>query len=498
MNISIGARTDVGGRSNNEDCLAVLDRERVPLRADAVLVIADGMGGRSNGEEASGIAVKIVRETLMELLDPTNEVPLPPAEDILAAAMRRANSMVYELSQENPDLPGMGTTCIAALVSEGILTLAHVGDSRAYLIRDNKIRPLTTDHTYVADQVKAGNMTLDAAKKSKFRNVITRAIGIAPTVEPDFETFALHDSDTVLLCTDGLSNTVEEDGILGITVNNDTAQGTANSLLEAAKAGGVRDNVTIIAVRVTSDVQSGRFKRAPNVQDWNGTSSSGAAEHDEPTAEDAHQTPAPAKQAPAKNEPPMSSLRIAGVAFFCAILGAVVTVAALMATGFINTNAGLTPSTPTDTGTGPAAVATLPNYFGLIYQDPVQLYYKPIRPNFLLLDSNGLFVALSQSGKVVHLNGEGIDDGKVPAGTMAPLSTPSPLSYATDPAGDIYLSDTLTGSVSQINPDGNLRRIIVKNLVKPTALAVAADGDVYVIDNGELFVARGTASAGKT
>jgi serine/threonine protein phosphatase PrpC len=267
MNISIGARTDIGGRDNNEDCLAVLDRERVSMRADAVLVIADGMGGRANGEEASAIAVKVVRETLMDLLNPSTEHRLPPAEEMLATAMRRANSAIYDLAQEFPETDGMGTTCIAALVSEGIFTLAHVGDSRAYLIRDNTIQPITSDHTYVADQVRAGNMSAEAAKTSRFRNVITRAIGISPTVEPDFETISLLDTDTILLCTDGLSNTLDESQILGVVSPNETVQGATNALIECAKAHGVRDNVTVIAVRIASDVVSSRFQRSQSLID---------------------------------------------------------------------------------------------------------------------------------------------------------------------------------------------------------------------------------------
>ena len=485
MNISIGARTDVGGRSNNEDCLAVLDRDRVPLRADAVLIIADGMGGRANGEEASGIAVKVVRETLMEMLDPANEKRLPPAEDILAAAIRRANSTVYELSQEYPDTPGMGTTCIAALVSEGILTLAHVGDSRAYLIRGSSIKPLTNDHTYVADQVKAGNMSNDDARSSRFKNVITRAVGIGPTVQPDFETIALLDSDTILLCTDGLSNTLKEIEMLEVVSQSNSAQGTANALLEAAKAGGVSDNVTVIAVRVTADVQSGRIKLSENTSESNGN---GTRDYTKLKPE---ARPAPAvKVTPQRTrgkKAPLGGIESIALASISAVIGAVVIAVALGLLGYLKT-----PEIFGDDSSGDSCYSSsfLPDYVSLRYQPPAQVYYKPLRPNFLIVTNSGVFVALQSSGRVVHLSTLGVAEGNVPADAIIPDSQDQPSYYAADAAGDLYESDGWSGSISQSSADGATHRQVVTGLTKPESIALDQAGDIFVIDNSELFEIR--------
>jgi serine/threonine protein phosphatase PrpC len=492
MNISIGARTDIGGRSNNEDCLAVLDKERVPLRADAVLVIADGMGGRSNGEEASAIAVKIVRETVMQLLDPSNDQPLPPAEDILAAALRRANSTIYDLSQEHPDTPGMGTTCIAALISEGILTLAHVGDSRAYLVRDGSIKALTHDHTYVADQVRAGNMSAQAAKNSRFRNVITRAIGIAPTVEPDFETFPLTDNDTVLLCTDGLTNTIDENDICDLARRSETAQGTASALMDAAKGRGVRDNVTIIAVCVSSDVQSARIKRSQLLIDG----------VEEPSPQpvlavqeaNAQSTPEHGVERPDRVESPTASsssgFRYVLVAVAFLLLGAIVTGSGLYAAGLIGAPAH-------STKTASPAAAVRPDFATIQYDAPVQLFYKPIQSDFLLLGDKGAFVALSSTGKIVHLNGFGQSDYKFSSSLTAPAARSNSLSYGTDLANNLYVSNASTGTLTQISTDGKVKRVIAHGLTQPGSVAVNPNGDVYVVDGGELYVLHRHVSPGK-
>jgi len=484
MNISIGARTDVGGRSNNEDCLAVLDKDRVQMRADAVLVIADGMGGRANGEEASAIAVKVVRETLMDLLDPANDHTLPPAEDILSAAIRRANSNVYQLSQDNPELPGMGTTCVAALVSEGVLTLAHVGDSRAYLVRDNTLIALTSDHTYVAEQVRAGNMSQAAAKTSRFKNVITKAIGIAPTVEPDFETVALRDTDTVVLCTDGLTNTLDETTILTVIRQSETAQSAASGLLFAAKAAGVRDNVTIITVRVTSDVQSSRFRLIESLE--------GSQQIDIPEPE-LEELPAGSidineggRTRPAQTvQAPTVGKHLVLAVLISALLGALVAAGSFLELGILGVlPAGLFGQREANTYS-----SAHPDYLALQYEPARQIYYKPLRSNFLLVADASVFVALGSSGEVVRLNLLGQDKGVAP---ISLTSTAAPSLYAIDRAGDIYTEDVVAGSIEQISSSGLVKREVVTGLDHPGAFAVSPSGDIYVINDGSLFLSKAT------
>src|SRR5579883_2413413 len=186
MKISAGARTDTGTRDNNEDSLAVLTNHKGDLRVDCVMIVADGMGGRAYGERASSAAVDSIHKTLKELLA-VNAPEAPPVPDALATALRRANSLVYDLAENNPGRQPMGTTCTTAVIAEDKLYIAHVGDSRAYLLRDDILRPIPTDHSYVAEQIRAGHLSDHDARSSRFKNVITKAVGIEPTLQPDID-----------------------------------------------------------------------------------------------------------------------------------------------------------------------------------------------------------------------------------------------------------------------------------------------------------------------
>ncbi len=182
MNVTAGAKTDPGQRPNNEDRYAIVDTRRRALRADGVLIIADGMGGRSFGEQAAATAVETVEETLAEMLDSRQEGEVVIG-DALASALRKANARVYEMARADEDRKGMGTTCVAAVIEGEMLYVAHAGDSRAYLLRDGELTQLTDDHSYVAEQVRAGAITEEGARKSRFRNIITRAVGIDPALD---------------------------------------------------------------------------------------------------------------------------------------------------------------------------------------------------------------------------------------------------------------------------------------------------------------------------
>ena len=232
MDVSLGAKTDAGRRENNEDAVLVLRSPNGELGADAVIVVADGMGGRAFGEDASSTAVKTVKATLLQLLKPGPA--MPPVSDALATAIRRANSDVFELARSKSGQKGMGTTCVAAVIAGDTLTIAHVGDSRAYLLRDGLLRRLTEDHSYIHDQVKSGNLSDHDARTSRFRHVITKAIGIDATVNPDIQSHKIAEGDCLLFCTDGLSNTVDEAGMIQIMSRARTTQEAIEDLVDAA------------------------------------------------------------------------------------------------------------------------------------------------------------------------------------------------------------------------------------------------------------------------
>jgi PPM family protein phosphatase len=496
MKISIGAKTDIGGRSNNEDCLAVLDNERVPLRADAVLLIADGMGGRADGEEASAIAIKQVRETLMEFLNPSSDEPLPPAEDILAAGMRRANSAVFALSSANEDEAGMGTTLIAALISEGILTFAHVGDSRVYLIRDGEIQALTVDHTYVGEQVRAGNLTVQAARVSRFRNVITRAIGVAPTVQPDFHSFSLQDKDNVVFCTDGLTNTVDDEDILAVVLRSGSVQAAANSLVDSAKAGGARDNITVLTVRVSADVMSGRTKRLVTPEQSNGTKPDETADNEvsEKPAKNIISTPNDEEITRSQYPTSSSGFGLVMTAVLSALLGAAITAGALYEIGSLKRVASAPPATkPSVAVAGPvtdAALLTSP------YSAPVAIFYKPVRSDFLLVADHDLYVASQTADVIIHVNDQGQEVGIVKSHVVGQKPDPLMQFYATDTFGNLYISNLVTGDIKQVSPKG-VTRTLASGLTEPGAVAINNAGDLYFIEDGDLEVIHPIVDSGK-
>jgi PPM family protein phosphatase len=240
-------RTDVGRRRpHNEDTLGLLPAEYQPLAAERgyLFAVADGMGGAEKGEVASRLAVEALFATYYD----DSEPDLPP-EAALRAAFAAANGTVYGEGL-NLDFGMMGTTLVAALVANDRLIVGHVGDSRAYLIRDGALRRLTDDHSLVEEQMRAGLLTPDQARTSPQRNIITRAIGHQVDVEDDQRVESpLQPGDLVLLCSDGLHGMLEDEELLAIAQQADLA-GAAAALIAAANARGGHDNITSLLVRV--------------------------------------------------------------------------------------------------------------------------------------------------------------------------------------------------------------------------------------------------------
>jgi len=243
--------TDVGRqRQHNEDTFLV--------QPDAQLfLVADGMGGHAAGE----IASKIAAETISEFIITTKEDDgtWPHAYDEryrrstnrLMTALRLANTRVLEAMRKDARLRGMGTTVVASLIDGDLASIAHVGDSRAYLIRGGQMSRITNDHSWVFEQVQAGMLTEAEAEKHPLRNVITRALGGALTVNPEASEYQVRESDTILLCSDGLTGMVPEDEILRIVTENENVQEACRALIDFANARGGYDNVTAILIKVT-------------------------------------------------------------------------------------------------------------------------------------------------------------------------------------------------------------------------------------------------------
>jgi protein phosphatase len=215
------------------------------------------MGGQAAGEIASKLAVESVldyfrrnsRQGKFPLVG-ENFDDISPEANALASAVQLASRRVFAEAATHPDRRGMGTTLVALLVSNGKASVAHVGDSRAYLLRNGQIKQLTTDHSLVMEQVRRGFMTLEEAERSSMQNIITRALGSEETAEPDVLDVEVASGDIFLLATDGLSKLVKEQRLREITRSAPTLEAACNELVAAARAAGGDDNITCLLLRI--------------------------------------------------------------------------------------------------------------------------------------------------------------------------------------------------------------------------------------------------------
>jgi PPM family protein phosphatase len=243
------ARTDVGmKREHNEDSFLV--NEELGL-----YVVCDGMGGHAGGETASRLAVQTVEKELISARlrtdDPfasTAGVEDTPLANAMREAIEGACGAVYRTSRLQPELQGMGTTCIALLLHRDVAIVGHVGDSRAYLVREGGIAQLTEDHSLVNEQVRAGILTAEEAKHSRLRNIITRSVGFEEDVLVDVIGFESKAGDRFLLCSDGLSNLIETEEIRVALSAGAPPDEICKSLVALANERGGDDNITVVAV----------------------------------------------------------------------------------------------------------------------------------------------------------------------------------------------------------------------------------------------------------
>lgn len=232
----VGSGSDVGRvRKSNEDAYWYGGR---------LFVVADGMGGHAAGEIASRIAT----ETLRAWRFPDEPAPEEADRSAVREALLAANQAVYDQAVRDPRYRGMGTTVTLALLSGARATLGHVGDSRAYLIRDRQIVQLTEDHSVVAELVRRGGLSWEEASSHPLRNLLTRALGTSREVEVDVETVPLRAGDGLLLCTDGLTGVLSEEELLRVVLEAPDPQSAVSRLLAAANAAGGPDNITAILV----------------------------------------------------------------------------------------------------------------------------------------------------------------------------------------------------------------------------------------------------------
>jgi len=247
--ISIGL-TDVGRKRNHNEDSFLLDTDL------QLFVVADGMGGHAGGGTASTLAVQTIDREIRKLWE-LPDSPFrwqtslhdSPLSQHLRAAVELSCKEIFEAAQSNPRLNGMGTTVIALLLHQEHALFAHVGDSRAYLMRKGAIQQVSEDHSLVYEQVKAGMITAEEAKHSNYKNIITRSVGFEEEVLVDIYGLLSEPEDIFILCSDGLANAVEDEEIKRVVLHSPTFEEAPKRLIALANERGGDDNITVVLVK---------------------------------------------------------------------------------------------------------------------------------------------------------------------------------------------------------------------------------------------------------
>lgn len=238
----IVAKTDKGNvRDSNQDAYAVGEF------SDGVVwsVVCDGMGGAAGGNIASALAVKVISDKINASY--RDQMRDPSIKNMLDSALTAANIEVYDFAEAQPELRGMGTTVVCAIVRDNQAYIAHAGDSRAYVINNGNIKQITTDHSMVQDLLSSGRITAEEAEHHPNKNIITRAVGVDKSIKIDFEQIDLNDNDTLMLCTDGLSNYVSNEEITEL-MSDGKHYAFADRLVQKANSNGGGDNITVVII----------------------------------------------------------------------------------------------------------------------------------------------------------------------------------------------------------------------------------------------------------
>ncbi|MDW8290944.1 MAG: Stp1/IreP family PP2C-type Ser/Thr phosphatase [Armatimonadota bacterium] len=455
----IAAATDVGRmRAHNEDSYAVLRAAQLRGVYDFALLVADGMGGRNAGEVASRTAVEAASQAIL------NNVQHVDAPALLRFAVEAAHVAIQQRAEGNPEYEGMGTTLVIALAKDREIWIASVGDSRAYVLRGERLLPLTEDHTFVAEQVRVGGMTLEQARHSRFRHMLTRAVGTSSVdYTPDVVPARLQPGDMLLLCTDGLTSMVwEEEMVRLLRKYRHDPDRACQSLIDAANAQGGQDNITVL---LAADMR------------------------DTVADEEADGELLTVSELPTERNPLRRAARLMRrISLKQVVLGAaalLVVAGAIMAISLLRK---------------PKPIPQLPpppprlDLATVLYESPRILLNKPLRGAPLVIAPDGNLYVMSEQGRVLRLS----SDGKILTASAQPFSAaadpelkPDMVYFAVDPQGNLYVCDRANRRIVKYRSDGTLIGSIGEGVLKrPAALAVGADGSVYVIDAGKLTLFR--------
>ena len=251
MTIELHAAVDPGrARSNNEDSVATDE-------AVCLAVLADGMGGYNAGEVASNMATSFIRTELgrwlREASSQASDAEVRRAMDI---CVDNANRAIFNAANSNPQYAGMGTTLVVAVFRDNRVLLGHVGDSRCYRLREGRLQQITRDHSLLQEQIDAGLITPEQAAFSANKNLVTRAVGVEDTVLLETHQHDMLPGDVFLMCSDGLSDMLDDDGILQVLLAHDSLDSGTRALVDAANDAGGKDNISVILGRASGGVDA--------------------------------------------------------------------------------------------------------------------------------------------------------------------------------------------------------------------------------------------------
>jgi protein phosphatase len=253
MTLEFFSATDTGrARSNNEDSVALDD-------ATELVVLADGMGGYNAGEVASGMATSFIKSELGRWLSEASEnatdTDVRRAMDI---CVDNANRAIFNAANSNPQYAGMGTTLVVGVFRDARLLMGHVGDSRAYRLRASRLTQITHDHSLLQEQIDSGLITPEQAAFSANKNLVTRAVGVEDTVLLETHLHDVLPGDTYLLCSDGLSDMLDDESIAQLMMSSETLAEVGAALVEAANEAGGKDNISVVLARVRGPAGTAR------------------------------------------------------------------------------------------------------------------------------------------------------------------------------------------------------------------------------------------------
>lgn len=242
--MKIVAKTDKGlVRENNQDAYAVGE---LPGEV-AWAVVCDGMGGAAGGNIASALAVKVISDKITSSYN--EKMRDSSIKNLLDSAITAANIEVYDMAYSRPDLKGMGTTVVAVVVRDNVAHIAHAGDSRAYLVNKDGVEQITVDHSLVQNLIDRGEITKEEAEHHPNKNVITRALGVDKRIDVDFSEIDMQENETLVLCTDGLSNCVNNSE-MAEDIKDGQYYAFADRLVKRANKNGGNDNITVVAIAI--------------------------------------------------------------------------------------------------------------------------------------------------------------------------------------------------------------------------------------------------------